>query len=202
MSIVIPSGLVEDEAKNKNARIEISNIPVVDGQPPKVVLEELYEPLETASKYTLPFDKDLFFIENEDAARSNIVLHNNNKVYGTTPERVRLEEGSKLVLEGVDFLGAERFSVEIGANIVMDGLGNQNVAINLPEIQVRADREPPVLSEEQDSIAHLSEEYEIQFNERVVLVAEISAGGGGCPRRHSHRRGHNDTPGTGLCSSG
>ena len=131
LSVFIDAGLVKDASNNTNFALELLDIPIIDKQGPKVILDELEEITETDAEYSLPFDKTLFFVDDAAAAKEGIRLLADG--VSLAPAAVAISGGDKLLLTLPDLVGKSSLTISIGAGIIQDGNSNMNLSITLPE---------------------------------------------------------------------
>ena len=178
LSVFIDAGLVKDASNNTNFALELLDIPIIDKQGPKVLLNELEEITETDAEYILPFDKTLFFVDDAAAAKEGIRLLADG--VSLAPAAVAISGSDKLLLTLPDLVGKSSLTISIGAGIIQDENSNMNLSITLPEQAVRRDSVPPRLLDTQDSVLHLSDTYRMRFDERIRArngdLAALAAG--------------------------
>ncbi|MFI0459935.1 MAG: hypothetical protein ACH254_20300, partial [Candidatus Thiodiazotropha endolucinida] len=178
LSVFIDAGLVKDASDNSNFALKLLDIPIIDKQGPRVLLDELEEITETDAEYSLPFDKTLFFVDDAAAAKEGIRLLAGND--SLAPAAVAISGSDKLLLTLPDLVGISSITISIAAGIIQDGNNNMNLPITLPEQAIQKDSVPPKLLDDQDRFLHLNDVYTMRFDERIRArdddLAALAAG--------------------------
>ena len=178
LSIFIDAGLVKDASNNTNFALKLLDIPIIDKQGPRVLLDVLEEITETDAEYSLPFDKTLRFVD--DAARAREGIHLLAGGDSLAPSAVVISGSDKLLLTLPDLVGKSSISISIDAGIIKDANNYMNLPITLPEQVIRRDSVPPRLLDTQGSVLHLSDTYTLRFDEMIRArngdLAALAAG--------------------------
>ena len=178
LSIFINAGLVKDASNNSNFALKLLDIPIIDKQGPRVLLDVLEEITETDAEYSLPFDKTLRFVD--DAARAREGIHLLAGGDSLAPSAVVISGSDKLLLTLPDLVGKSSISISIDAGIIKDANNYMNLPITLPEQVIRRDSVPPRLLDTQGSVLHLSDTYTLRFDEMIRArngdLAALAAG--------------------------